>query len=494
MTTPVIIGAGLAGLTVALSLAPNPCIVLGRKMAAGWTSSELAQGGIAAAVGADDAPVFHEKDTLAAGAGLCDQAVVHAITEDGPRAIAQLRAWGVVFDLDANGALKTGLEGAHSRRRVVHAEGDSTGAAVMRALVARVRATPSITVIEDVEVMDVAATDGCVTGVVYRNRATDEIQTIETNRVVLATGSACALWQNTTVPLGSWGHGLLLASRAGARLRDLEFVQFHPTALDVGCDPMPLISEAVRGEGARLVNDCGKNFIEELAPRDVVARAIHAQIASGRRVFLDARAIADFAAHFPTVFDLCAKGGIDPTRDMIPVRPVAHYHMGGIETDSAGATTVRGLWACGECAATGLHGANRLASNSLLEAVVMGQRVAGSINTTVILPKGGIHGARNPNDFFTPLDPALRWDDEGIKKDTPETIAKVRAIMTRFVGVRRDAAGLQRAIDELAALEAVSPRAQVGLMIARAALARTASVGAHYRMDETREHDDRNVA
>ncbi len=511
MTRPpvIIIGAGLAGLTVALSLAPQPCIVLGRKAMAGLTSSELAQGGIAAAVGEGDAPLYHEKDTLAAGAGFCDPKVVRMITQAAPSVIALLQEWGVAFDRDAAGLLEMGLEGAHSHRRIVHAQGDSTGKAIMQALVDRARAAPSITLMEDVEVTQILTNQPSsvtpaqagvpfgfnkkrdprfhgddelgvcktITGVLYHQRGSMESLHLLTDSVVLATGSACALWQNTTVPLGSWGHGLLLAANAGAALQDLEFVQFHPTGLAAGCDPMPLISEAVRGDGALLVNERGERFVDELAPRDVVALSIAAQIEWGRRVFLDARRLQDFVAHFPTVFGICRKAGLDPAQELIPVHPVAHYHMGGIATNAQGKTNVQGLWACGECAATGLHGANRLASNSLLEAVAMGQRVAEAIN------KSDFESA--PPSRFAQDDLVQNNEKKG---DTPETISQVREVMTRYVGVMRDAAGLHRAIERLASLEkAGSSRAAVGLLIASAALARVQSLGAHYRMDERRE-------
>lgn len=513
----IIIGAGLAGLTVALSLAPQPCLVLGRKAMAGWTSSELAQGGIAAAVGEGDAPLYHEKDTLAAGGGFGDPEVVRMITQIAPSVIALLQDWDVVFDRDSAGLLATGLEGAHSHRRIVHAQGDSTGKAMMQALVNRVRATPSITLIEDVEVTQILTNQlssvtpaqagvpfgfnkkrdprfhgddelgvyKAITGVIYHQRGSRERLHLATADVVLATGSACALWQNTTVPLGSWGHGLLLAVNAGAALRDLEFVQFHPTGLAAGCDPMPLISEAVRGDGAWLVNDRGERFVDELAPRDVVALSIAEQMKAGRRVFLDARALTGFAAHFPTVFGICRKAGLDPAQELIPVHPVAHYHMGGIATNAQGKTTVKGLWACGECAATGFHGANRLASNSLLEAVAMGQRVAEAIKGTV-LPATCRAEAAKQRRVKEGIPVGAEMMDQGC--DTPETIAQVREVMTRYVGVMRDAAGLHRAIERLAPLEqAGSSRAAVGLMIARAALARTQSLGAHYRMDERRK-------
>ncbi len=470
MAIPVIIGAGLAGLSVALSLAPKPVIVLGRRLAAGWTSSALAQGGIAAAVGEDDHPMLHAKDTLAAGAGLCDPAIVDVITQEGPRAIEQLTAWGVLFDRDEKGKLVTGLEGAHGRRRVVHAQGDATGAVVMKALVERALATPSITIIEDVTVTGIATdAKGEASGVSFKRMGETQESMIPTRHIVLATGSACALWKHATVPLGSWGHGLALAARAGALLRDMEFVQFHPTALDVGCDPMPLVSEAVRGEGAKLVTKEGGAFVSELAPRDVVARAIWAEMDKGRQVFLDARAIPAFAARFPTISMSLEKVGINPSTDLIPIHPVAHYHMGGVSTDAWGRTSVKGLWACGECAATGLHGANRLASNSLLEAVVMGCRIAEDLK-----PLAGEKGGFETKlcDKQTPF-----------VSDDEEKIRAIREAMSACLGVRRQREGIEKAIAFLEPLAATSPRAYVGLMIAKAALWRKESRGAHDRTD-----------
>ncbi|MDX9689062.1 MAG: L-aspartate oxidase [Proteobacteria bacterium] len=470
---PVIVGAGLAGLSVALSLAPLPVVVLGRKLASQMTSSELAQGGIAAAVGPDDTPALHAQDTMAAGAGLCDPAVVEMITKEAPKAIAQLSEWGVPFDRDEKGELKVGLEGAHSRRRIVHANGDATGPTVMKALVERARHTLSITFVEDAEALRILLDDkGEVSGLLFYDHSKKQTAQIRTRQIILATGSACALWQHATVPPRSWGHGLLLAHQVEARLSDLAFVQFHPTGLDIGCDPMPLVSEAVRGEGAMLVNEMGDHFVDELAPRDVVARAISAQIKQGHKTFLDARHLNDFAHRFPTVFELCQKGGIDPVRDLIPICPVAHYHMGGIATDRSGRTNVHGLWACGECACTGLHGANRLASNSLLEATVMGRRVADDLRDHVSMRMEA--RITEAEDFFLP-------------EETTESIAAVREIMTQYVYVQRDAAGLQTAIEQLSILAKGSFRAQVGLLIARDALARQQSCGAHYRTDQKRE-------
>jgi len=468
MAVPVIIGAGLAGLSAALALAPKPVVVLGRPSAMAMTSSEMAQGGIAAAAGPDDSLRLHEQDTLAAGAGLCDPRVVRSIIGEGPRAIERLAIWGVGFDRDALGNYNLGLEGAHVRRRVVHANGDATGAAVMKALLMRVRATPSITMIEDSIATEITADARGVTGVTFINPKGRVRKHIKTNQVILATGSACALWRHTTVPHGSWGHGLWLAAQVGARLRDLEFVQFHPTALDIGIDPMPLISEALRGEGARLLNEKGEQFVGELNPRDIVARAIWAETERGHKVCLDARTIQNFEGHFPTILEACLKGGINPRETMIPICPVAHYHMGGVATDINGKTNIAGLRACGEVACTGLHGANRLASNSLLEAVVMGCRVAEDIRPHISLhEQAEFLSLQTVEDRF----------------ELSEDVARVRALMMAHVGLRRTQTGLERAVQGLEPLASRSLHAQVGLMITRAALERRESRGAHDRKD-----------
>jgi L-aspartate oxidase len=306
--------------------------------------------------------------------------------------------------------------------------------------------------------------DSSICGVVLR-RGTEQTA-FRTNAVVLASGGAAALWRDTTNPHENWGSGLALAARAGATLADLEFMQFHPTAIDIGRDPMPLASEALRGEGAVLVDETGTRFIHELQPRDIVARAIWQQIAKGRCVFLDARqALGDkFAARFPTIHALCASGGIDPATMPIPVRPAAHYHMGGVRTDARGRADVAGLWACGEVAATGLHGANRLASNSLLEAASFGQRVAGDIKGIAVTGAG--------------FGPARYRDSRA-----DGTQEKIRSIMSENVGVTRDRAGLERAIAFLAPLTRRSDMALVASMIAEAALQREESRGAHCRTD-----------
>jgi L-aspartate oxidase len=477
---PVILGAGLAGLTTALALAPLPVVLVSpRKLGIGC-SSAWAQGGIAASIGIGDNAALHAADTIKVGNGLNDENIVRQTTEDAAPIIQNLISQGVVFDRDAQGALHLGLEAAHQKRRIVHAK-DSTGAAVMEALAAKTRATPSIEIIEGTVAVDLIA-DGQIRGVTLQRGA--EQTTIATDQIVLATGGAAGLWRDTTNPHENWGGGLALAARAGAVLGDLEFMQFHPTALDSALDPMPLISEALRGEGALLVDETGACFTDALQPRDIVARAIYKHIADGHRVFLDARVLgAAFATHFPNIHEVCMKAGINPTTTPIPVRPAAHYHMGGVVTDAHGRTNITGLWACGEVARTGLHGANRLASNSLLEAASFGQRVARDLASSP--PRVGARGRLRQGLIFFNKTAKRKWIPAcaGMTKENIELEKKIRATMSDHVGVVRNHAGLERAIDILAPLAATSDRALVGLMIAQSALRRTESRGAHYRDD-----------
>lgn len=381
---PIIIGGGIAGLLTALHLAPEPVLVLSRTPLGSEASSAWAQGGLAASLGDDDNPMLHLADTLAAGAGLCDAEIATRILHAAPSAIENLSTLGVRFDRTPEGALRLGLEAAHGRRRIVHADGDGSGQEIMRALVEAVRSAPSIVMVEGVEARRLAVEDNKVTGV-WASCSTSPVF-LGTGRVVLATGGIGGLFHDSTNPLGSSGQGLALAARAGAVLADLEFIQFHPTALDGPARPMPLISEAVRGEGATIVDETGQRFLEylqdaELAPRDVVARAIWTHLSNGHRVFLDGREKPGptFARQFPTIASACRGAGIDPAQDLIPIRPAQHYHMGGVAVDRDGRTSVAGLWACGEVASTGLHGANRLASNSLTEAIVCAHWVAESV-------------------------------------------------------------------------------------------------------------------
>jgi L-aspartate oxidase len=470
---PIIIGAGLAGLMTALYLSPQPAIVLAKAPLGSAIASAWSQGGIAAALRPDDDAALHAADTLAAGDGLCDPRVVERITDAARDAVSELARRGVIFDRDADGDFKLGLEAAHSRRRIVHARGDGTGREIMRALTEAVRRTPSITVLEGAEAVRLIVEDGRLAGVLAL--AANGPLLLSGSRVVIATGGVGALFRHTTNPLGAVGQGLALAALAGAMLADMEFVQFHPTALDVGIDPMPLVSEAVRGEGAVLIDETGERFMAgearaELEPRDVVARAVWRRLASGHRVYLDARAClgARFAERFPGIAAACRAAGIDPATTPIPVRPAAHYHMGGIAVDAVGRSSIAGLWACGEAAATGLHGANRLASNSLLEAAVCARWVAGSVAGTT---------ARR----VTPV----RVRPVAVRQAVDTRL--VREIMSQQVGVLRDRAGLQAAVEALRPMAfGDGPEADgalVGLMIATAALAREESRGGHYRTD-----------
>ncbi|TIS62662.1 L-aspartate oxidase [Mesorhizobium sp.] len=467
---PVIIGGGIAGLMTALHLAPEPVLLLSRTPLGADASSTWAQGGLAASLGDDDDPELHLADTLAAGDGLCDADAARRVAYAAPAAIEDLARLGVRFDRTPEGALRLGLEAAHSRRRIVHAGGDGSGREVMRGLVAAVRSTPTIAVVEGVEARQLAVEDGSISGVLA-SCSTGPVF-LATGRVILATGGIGGLFDDTTNPLGNCGQGLALAARAGAVLADLEFIQFHPTALDGPGRPMPLISEAVRGEGATIVDETGRRFLvgvrgAELAPRDIVARAVWNHLSKGHRAFLDVREKpgATFARQFPTIASACSKAGIDPARDLIPIRPAQHYHMGGIAVDLAGRTSVPGLWACGEVASTGLHGANRLASNSLTEAVVCARWVAESVAAS---PGGGGKPAMAP-DLPAP-DPR-----------------PVRPLLSRALGVTRDDAGLKEAARALLPLAqhhaAASDPAAVGLMITIAALLRQESRGAHFRTD-----------
>ncbi|WP_072376192.1 L-aspartate oxidase [Hyphomicrobium sp. NDB2Meth4] len=487
----IIVGAGLAGLFTALQLAPMPVTVvaaapLGQGASTGW-----AQGGVAAAVGRNDAAELHAADTLAAGAGTVDPDVARFVAIEGPARIADLVRYGVPFDRDANGDFALSQEAAHSRRRVVHASGDRTGGEILDALVAKVRATPSIRVLEGYEADDLIVVDGRVEGVrlVRVGEGNKEIyEYFPASAVVLATGGIGALYAVTTNPPYARGESIAMAARAGAVIADPEFVQFHPTAIDIGIDPAPLATEALRGEGATLVNSAGERFMAavdpraELAPRDVVARSVFSEIAAGRGAFLDCRAAIgeSFAARFPTVYGLCQAAGIDPAKQLIPVAPAAHYHMGGIATDSRGRSSVAGLWAVGEVASTGLHGANRLASNSLLEAVVFADRVAADIRH---MASNGRHMTRTALERVG----SISADHSAMRGPL---VARLRRTMSEHVGVVRDARALKKAIAVLRDIErqaggdrVLANMALAARFVATGALLREESRGAQARSD-----------
>lgn len=470
-----IIGAGIAGLWTALQAAPRPVIVLTGAPLGEGSSTGWAQGGVAAALGEDDSPALHARDTITAGAGLVDVRAAHLLAEAGPAEIEALYALGAPFEREADGGWSLSREAAHARARVARVKGDQAGAGILAALIAAVKAAPHIEIREGWRAAGLIpdATGGCA-GVMAFDAGSVRHDLLASD-VVLATGSLCGLYGVTTTPASSQGQALAWAARRGAVIQDPEFVQFHPTAIDVGRDPAPLATEALRGEGATLIDRAGKRFMRgvhadaELAPRDVVARAVHRQVKTGRGAYLDARAAvgAEFPDRFPAVFAACRQAGIDPRQQPIPVAPAAHYHMGGVATDLNGFTGAPGLWAVGECASTGVHGANRLASNSLLEGLVFGRRAAEALVDA-------------PARTLTPLAahpaPAL----------PPQALARLRAAMALNAGVERDEAGLSRLIDLVDALEAEHGEADALIaarFVAAGATQRTESRGGHFRTD-----------
>ena len=481
-----IVGGGLAGLFCALKLAPRPVTVLATAPIGKGASSAWAQGGIAAAISEGDTAEQHTADTVIAGAGIVDEGVMLAMAREAPERVADLLAYGVPFDKDLEGHLIPSREAAHSQRRIVRVRGDMAGKAIMEALVAAVRNTPSITVIEGWTAEELIAFEGRVIGVVARSEH-GALQQFPAMATVLATGGIGQVYGVTTNPPEARGIGLAIAAAAGAVIADAEFVQFHPTAIDIGRDPAPLATEALRGDGAWLVNGAGARFMlalhpdGELAPRDIVARGVFAEIAAGRGAFLDARAAigVHFAEKFPTVYATCMDAGIDPARQPIPIAPAEHYHMGGVWTDARGRTSLAGLWAAGEVASTGVHGANRLASNSLLEAVVFAARVAQDLGARPLAASGM---ARVERFLRQPL------HDAGGAPDAA-ALARLRALMTRHVGVVRDGDGLGRALAEIAGIErAAAPgvlrnMARAALLVTASALARRESRGGHFRSD-----------
>jgi L-aspartate oxidase len=477
----VIVGGGLAGLFCALKLAPRPVTVL-TSTPLGEGASAWAQGGVAAAIGEGDTAEDHAADTIAAGAGIVDPEIAQLLASEASDRIHDLLGYGVPFDRDLEGKLKLSREAAHRARRIVRVGGDLAGKAIMQALVSAVRTTGSIRVIEGWSLTGLETEGNRVTGVTGRD-ADGRLGTLPASAVVLATGGIGHLYSVTTNPVGACGDGLAAAARAGAVIADPEFVQFHPTGIDIGRDPAPLATEALRGDGAILVNGQGERFMPalhpdaELGPRDIVARGVFAEIAAGRGAFLDARTAigAHFPDMFPTVYAVCRAAGIDPVTQPIPVAPAAHYHMGGVMTDRNGRTSLDGLWACGEVASTGAHGANRLASNSLLEAVVFAARIAEDLHGLDIASS---HSTVEPASAV----PAAKTDSAGVRT--------LRDVMSRQVGVLRDSEGLRQALVYLrgADTHANAPHefrsmAVVGLLVAAAAFQRHESRGSHERLD-----------
>lgn len=461
---PIVVGSGLAGLVTALELAARGgCLLVTAGRLTGGAASAWAQGGIAAALAPDDSPAQHAHDTWLAGARAGDREVIARITDLAPGVVARLARDGVPFDRDASGAYDLALEGGHSRHRVAHA-GDRSGAVITATLAALVEGHPDIEVLERLAVDELLLNhSGAVCGI--RCGA----MVLEGDRVVLASGGLGGLFPHTTNPVTATGAGVALAARAGARTDDLHLVQFHPTALDVGTRPAPLLTEALRGAGAVLRSD-GERFVDELQPRDVVAAAAWAELQQGRAVHLDARRVDDAERRFPAVTALLAGNGLT-LRDLLPVRPAAHYSMGGVTVDAQARSTVPGLWVVGEASRTGLHGANRLASNSLLEAVVTAQAAAASVTSQAAGWRTGLP-ASDPDQVRPRTD------------DLVLTAEQVRDELGRSCGVLREAGALRDTIRQLEPATGQDD-AYVAWLLARSALAHPRSVGAHRRTDTT---------
>lgn len=469
----VVVGSGVAGLAVALAIAPTPVRVLCRTPEGMGTASALAQGGLAAAIDSADSAAAHAHDTLLAGAHNNHPAMVQWLCAQAPASIDWLQAQGVAFDRDAHGQLRLGREGGHRAARIVHAGGDATGAALVQALRQRVHHASHVQWFGGVEVEALLLHGDAVAGVRVRD-AHGRRREMHAADVVLATGGIGALFARTSNPPGADGNGLALGVAAGASLRDLEFVQFHPTALDLaGVHCLPLITEALRGAGARLLQADGQPLmvdihpLGDLAPRDVVARQVWLAAREQGQVWLDARGLGiDWDRSFPTVLAACLAHGIDPRLQPIPVTPAAHFHMGGLAVDADGHTGIAGLHAVGEVACNGVHGANRLASNSLLEGVCCGRRLGTLLAGRQAAPGHGV----------------FRWAERG-KSLPAEQLTDLRELLWRAAGPLRCGQALQQALGCCAALTRQGWQAGVAQSLLAAALTRRASLGAHYRED-----------
>ncbi|MBL0385383.1 L-aspartate oxidase [Tumebacillus sp. ITR2] len=493
-TEVIVVGTGIAGLYTALKIAEYADVVILCKKGLTESNTNRAQGGIAAAIAEGDSPDLHREDTLMAGAGLNSLTAVDVLVHDGPDLVEDLIQLGTQFDKEGeDDHLALTKEGAHSRRRILHANGDATGAEIVRALAAQVRQNPRITVIENAFAIDlITAENGSCKGLLYEHEGA--LRYIRSKATVLATGGAGRMYRYTTNPDVTTADGFAMAYRAGAQLQDLEFIQFHPTVLVYPGAPRFLISEAVRGEGAVLRNAAGERFmpayhaLEELAPRDIVARAIVSEIEKTKStyVYLDITHQPPelIKSRFPTIYAFCLSYGLDMTTDWIPVAPAQHYVMGGVKTDLYGETNVRRLFACGEVSCTGVHGANRLASNSLSEAIVFGKRIAERVQAFLDEPCEHIGLPTVPTRYPSPVE---------MIEDRKLHLQKV---MVRYVGVKRTKESLERALAEMGRLAPMLSHAYskpsewefinlltAAMLTAQAALLREESRGGHYRND-----------
>ncbi|RKN65767.1 L-aspartate oxidase [Paenibacillus ginsengarvi] len=497
-TDVMVIGAGIAGLfTTIRASETNQVLIITKPKSLLESNTRYAQGGIAAVISDEDSPEYHRQDTLTAGAGLCDSEAVDVLVRAGPQGVKDLVGMGTQFDLE-NGEYALTKEGAHSQRRILHSNGDATGAEIVRALSEKTRQNPNVTIWDDHFVIDLITDKGECFGAIVQKPDGQRVF-VRARATILCSGGSGQLYRYTTNPDIATGDGVAIAYRAGAVIRDVEFVQFHPTSLCYPGAPRFLISEAVRGEGAVLRNIRGERFMEkydsrmELAPRDIVARAILDEMAETKStfVYIDiTHESADMVKHrFPNIYEFCLNYGLDLTSDWIPVAPAAHYMMGGVKTNLNGETSLKRLYACGEVSSTGVHGANRLASNSLSEAIVFGRRITQHIRE---------------------LPPIHQWPSitetshrtEHLMQPIVEKRLKLQKVMLRYVGLKREAAGLEKGLDELKRhvkifSTSLTKREEyefanlltLAMLTAQSALLREESRGGHYREDFPEKND-----
>jgi len=501
-----VLGSGIAGLYTAIKASKHLQVTVLTKKTIEESNTEHAQGGIAVAIDKADSPTLHFEDTLLAGAGLCDPSTVRVLVEEGPTCVEELMGMGAQFDRQ-DGELALTREGAHSQRRILHALGDATGWEIERALVAKAKDSPNLTALEGRFVVDLLENNkGDIVGALVLDEETGELEGHLAKAVVLATGGLGQIYRYTTNPSVATGDGMAVALRAGADLMDMEFVQFHPTALLIPDAPRFLISEAVRGEGAHLLNAAGLRFMDnvfgkELAPRDIVARAIWKEMNQGL-VYLDFRPIGQkrILERFPTIRQTCLKYGMDVLTRPLPVAPAAHYMMGGIATNSYGETSLPNLYAAGECACNGVHGSNRLASNSLLDGLVFGARIVEKIREKIEVKRPSWEGVLSPGGSLNLTGPGINKSVQPLKGQDLKN--RIKDLMWDSVGILRDEAGLRKAKELLMAWEEDNVPAccvedfeadnmlSVGVAIAKAAFDRQESRGGHFRSDYPLQLDD----
>ena len=486
----VIVGSGISGLMTAVSLYPRKVTLVTKRKLGEMSSSAWAQGGIAAAVTKQDSPKKHFEDTIKASSGLSDEKAVRTITEEALDIVKFLEKIGVNFDKNDN-EFSLSKEAAHSYRRVLKINGDQSGKFLVDHLIAYAKQQGHITFVEDISIDHIIQKENQCHGImghIHKNGAVDNFVFFQSPNVILATGGLGSIYAHTTNPRDVYGEAIAMAAQANAQLVDLEFVQFHPTALDVGLDPAPLLTEAIRGEGAYIIDENNERFLfednplGEMAPRDVVSRSIHKHKTKGHSTFLDCRHFKiNFEKMFPTASQYLQHASIIPTKDLIPIIPAAHYHMGGIKVDINGRTSVDGLWACGECSSTGAHGANRLASNSLLEAFVFSKRIADTINSE---PSKKDHKLINIENYI-PKEKTIS------KIRAKKYIWQLRSAMNKFVGVERNQSTLDQAFIEFFRIEretkSLSAKLKDMLLVSKlitfAAMQRKESRGTHFRSD-----------